>query len=188
MVRGPGQAGPDRADTMKRISIAPATAVIALVAVASLAGTTAYAAGQINGKTIKVHSIPANRVVKNSFAPASRVQASGLVKIPNNGKTVVVFKRAPLTWLATCTKTGTVNYITLSVKASGDAVFTGNTGTGQGVSSGGLVIDTASNNASESSGIQYTVLAANGVTYSGIFTIFLNYAGTGCGASVTAVG
>lgn len=56
--------------------------VVAIVALIASLGGTVYAAGKINGKAVKLKSLPGNRVVPHSIA-ANRLKA-GLLPSPSN--------------------------------------------------------------------------------------------------------
>jgi hypothetical protein len=190
---------------MKRISIAPATAVIALVTVASLAGSTAYAAGQINGKTIKVHSIPGNRLAKNAIAPnaaklgghkasafamASTTQDSGFVKVPDDGKAYTVFNRAPLKWTATCAEMppGTaVVHIYVQATRPQTVYVQGAEGPRDLENSTPSEVDNDAGTGISYDALPYSVVDSAGTTYAGQFAFGLNIDGD-CGVSVTSTG
>jgi hypothetical protein len=181
------------------------SAFLAVIGVLSLMGGTAYATNKIDGASIKVHSIPGNRLAKNAtvpnaktlgghsdtaFAPASRAQATGYIAIPAGGKPVTLLVRKPLTWSATCVVTGAANAIVLSVKASEAANIGANSGTSSTAlaAGGSSVIDNFITDQPFNSTLYYNVLGADHTTYSGDFTLYFGLFGKPCGAAITASG
>jgi len=190
----------------RRISITPAAAVVSVIAVIAMLGGTAYATSRINGRTIKVHSIPGNRLARNAeapnsaklgghpataFAAASTVSATGYVVLPENGVSHTLLVRPPLTWVANCTNSDGNPDIEIAVKATSAATFSAQSDEdfGHQIAKGDTYpLDVFSAATPVNSTLTYSVVGADHIAYAGAFTIDLGMYGQPCGVSVYAVG
>jgi hypothetical protein len=188
-----------------QLTITPATALVGIIAIVALCGGTAYATNQINGATIKPHSIPGNRLAKTAIAPdaaklaghkastfalASTTQDSGFVKVPDDGKTYTVFNRAPLKWTATCVEMppGTaVMHVYVQATRPHTIYIQAAEGPRDLENSTPSEVNNEAGTGIGYGALPYSVVDSAGTTYAGQFAIGLNIDGD-CGASVTSTG
>jgi hypothetical protein len=134
----------------------------------------------------KLAGLPAS-----DYATTAAATATGVVPIPTGGASHVLFTRYPLTWIGTCTVSGSSDAFTLSVKSAESVDFTeGAASLGSTIAKGAtLEIDDGNGNGTPVQTVAaYAVTGADGAQYMGEFTGQFKQTNLPCATAITAMG
>ena len=126
-----------------------------------------------------------------AFTPSSRVQLSGLSRIPTDGLRHDVLTRAPVTFWATCTSSAGNSKMHVYITPTEPVFFVnGTTEVQPPLTTSGATreINNLEGTGTFNTVTTFSVVGADGTMFEGTYTMGLNAFGVPCGVSVTTIG